>query len=52
MPMLENSFHINNLNDFDHVDHQRIKKLIENIQTSPNLFPYKVDIENNKIFFV
>lgn len=50
--MLENSLHINNINNLDSKNHKRIKKLINKIQKSPNLFPYKIDTENNKIFFV
>ena len=49
--MLENSLHINNINNLDGINHKRIKKLIGKIQKSPNLFPYKIDIEDNKIFF-
>ena len=47
--MLENSFHINNIRNLDSVNDNHIKKLIDKIQTSPDLFPYKIDITNNKI---
>ena len=50
--MLENSFHINNIENFNNGKDKHIRKLIEKIQTSPDLFPYKMDITNNKIFFV
>lgn len=49
--MLENSLHIDNISNLDGINHKRIKKLIGKIQKSPNLFPYKIDIEDNKIFF-
>lgn len=50
--MLENSFHIKNINNVNANEDKHIKKLINNICTSPNLFPYKIDLQNNKIFFI
>ena len=50
--MLENSFHINNVKNFENDEGKHIRKLIDKIQTSPDLFPYKIDIVSNKIFFV
>ena len=50
--MLENSFHINNVKNFDNNEGKHIRKLIDKIQTSPDLFPYKIDIVSNKVFFV
>ena len=52
MAALESKFHINNINDFNDRNLRYVKKDLRNIKHSPNLFPYKIDIEKNKIYFV
>ena len=54
MSILSNSknyIHISDINDIDKSLDRNIKSALKNIKTSPSLFPYKVEINNNKIYF-
>ena len=49
--MLVNNVHINDLKELQNSKYKAINNLVSDITSSPNLFPYKLDIQNKRIFF-
>ena len=50
--MLKNEFHVNDINDLEDKYLQSIVGKIQKITVSPDLFPYRIDFDNNRIYFV
>ena len=50
--MLKNEFHINDINDLEDKNLQSIIQKIKKITVSPDFFPYRIDFDSNKIYFV
>ena len=49
--MLVDNCHINDLKELQNSKYKAINNLVSDITSSPNLFPYKLDIQNKRIFF-